>query len=257
MRLNLSTNSLQRNSSFVKKTGNGNIIEPKVTTTLHSNKTVGHNIHVTSPTTVSKAHPQVKASLQSGKIETKSARAKVHVQKSQKKPSAKSPVQSKGTQNKPAKLPQTTKQEKRYNPENDISLASLRRSTLTIYSTNKTYVRGECYSHKPPKAVPSVCTALYLGLNHSFYPKEYYFQDGDYNNDWCIYYSAVSIICSHYWRKLKTRSFQCPSYRKIRELFLLCLQWIKMCHGFVPNGEFEVYLPLLPTNTVCLFFAIF
>ena len=136
----------------------GNNSEPIVKTTLLSNNIVETNIHVTSSVTVSKEHPQVSTPLHTGKVEPRVSKAKPSIRKSQKKHSAKSPAHSKSTHNNPIFSMPVTKIEKEYHRDNDIALTSLTRATVTIYSTNRTYVRGDCYTAKPSKASKSTCS---------------------------------------------------------------------------------------------------
>ena len=158
MRLNLPTNRLQGNSSLIREMRSGNNSKSIVKTILLSNNTGESKIHVKKPVTVSKEHPQVNTPLRTGKVEPRVTRANIYIRKSQKKPSTKSPVQSKNTHNNPTNSLLTTKTEKKYHRDNDIALTSLTRTTVTIYSTDRTYVRGDCYTAKPSKASKSTCS---------------------------------------------------------------------------------------------------
>ena len=158
MRLSLSTNRLQGNSSLIRERSSGNNSKPIVKTALLSNKIVESNIHVTSPVPVSKEHPQVNTPVRTGKVEPRVAKAKTYIRKSPKKQSAKSPAQSKSARNNPTNSLHNTKIEKKYHRDNDIALTSLTRASVTIYSTNRTYVRGDCSTSKPPRASKSTCT---------------------------------------------------------------------------------------------------
>lgn len=158
MRLSLSTNRLQGNSSLIRERSSGNISKPIVKTAFLSNNIVESNIHVTSPVPVSKEHPQVNTPLPAGKVEPRVAKAKIYIRKSPKKYSAKSPAQLKSARNNPPNSLHNTNIEKKYHRDNDIALTSLTRASVTIYSTNRTYVRGDCYTAKPSRASKSACT---------------------------------------------------------------------------------------------------
>lgn len=158
MRLNLSTSRPHGSSSLIREISSGNNSTPIVKTTLLSNNIVESNIHVTSPVTVSQEHPQVSTPLHTGKVEPRVSKTKTYIRTSQKKHRAKSPAQSKSTPNIPTDSLHTTNIEKKYHRDNDIALTSLTRATVTIYSTNRTYVRGDCYTFKHSKASKSACT---------------------------------------------------------------------------------------------------